>query len=135
MDLYGRRPEQAALDRILDGARQGSGAIMMLWGEPGIGKTALLDYVAESAAADFTVLRCRGTRLESGLAFAALHELLWPVTERISTLPQPQANALNGALGTSNDVADRFLRSTAATRSPREMSPSTASRPIPLPPP
>lgn len=82
---------------------------MMLWGEPGIGKTALLDYVADSAAADFTVLRCRGTRLESELAFAALHELLWPVTERIGTLPQPQAKALNGALGMSGDVADRFL--------------------------
>ncbi|PAZ14547.1 LuxR family transcriptional regulator, partial [Streptomyces sp. SA15] len=81
----------------------------MLWGEPGIGKTRLLEYVAESAAADFTVLRCRGTRLESELAFAALQELLWPVTERISTLPQPQANALNGALGMSGYGADRFL--------------------------
>ncbi|WP_326670966.1 helix-turn-helix transcriptional regulator [Streptomyces canus] len=109
MDLYGRRHEQAALDRMLDGARQGDGATLVLWGDPGIGKTALLEYVAESAAADFTVLRCGGSRLESGLTFAALHELLWPVTERISTLPEPQANALNGALGTSNDVADRFL--------------------------
>src|SRR5438270_126070 len=89
MDLYGRRQEQAALDRILDGARQGCGATMMVWGDPGIGKTALLEYVAGSAAADFTVLSCRGTRLESELAFAALHELLWPVTERISTLPEP----------------------------------------------
>ncbi|WP_406442713.1 ATP-binding protein [Streptomyces sp. NBC_00631] len=77
MDLYGRLQEQAALGRILDGARQGEGAALMLWGEPGIGKTALLDHVAESAAADFTVVRCRGTRLESRLAFAALHELLW----------------------------------------------------------
>ncbi len=82
---------------------------MTVWGDPGIGKTALLEYAARSAATDFTVLRCGGTRLESGLTFAALHELLWPVTERISTLPEPQANALNGALGTSNDVADRFL--------------------------
>ncbi|MFI6935155.1 AAA family ATPase [Streptomyces sp. NPDC050287] len=122
MDLYGRRQEQAALDRILDGARQGCGATMMVWGDPGIGKTALLDYVAESAAADFTVLRCRGTRLESELAFAALHELLWPVTERISTLPEPQAKALNGALGTSNDVADRFLIGVAALTLFRELA-------------
>ncbi len=82
---------------------------MMLWGDPGIGKTALLEYVAESAAADFTVLSCRGARLESNMAFAALHELLWPVTDRISTLPEPQAKALNGALGMSGDAADRFL--------------------------
>ncbi|MFJ8778748.1 helix-turn-helix transcriptional regulator [Streptomyces sp. NPDC102476] len=115
MDLYGRRREQAALDRFLDGARQGTGAALTVWGDPGIGKTALLDHVADSAAAEFTVLRCRGTRLESELAFAALHELLWPVTERISTLPQPQAKALNGALGTSNDVADRFLIGVAVT--------------------
>ncbi|MEH0424328.1 ATP-binding protein [Streptomyces sp. B21-083] len=113
MDLYGRRQEQAALDRILDAARQGDGSALMLWGEPGIGKTALLEYVAESAAVDFTVVRCRGTRLESGLAFAALHELLWPVTDRISTLPEPQAKALNAALGNSGDAADRFLISVA----------------------
>lgn len=49
--------------------------------------------------ADFTVLRCRGIRLESGLAFAALHELLWPAAERISMFPEPQAKALNGARG------------------------------------
>ncbi|WP_328778923.1 AAA family ATPase [Streptomyces canus] len=113
MNLYGRRQEQAALDRILDAARQGAGAALMVWGEPGIGKTALLDHVAEAAAGDFTVVRCRGTRLESGVAFAGLHELLWPVTERISTLPEPQANALNGALGISGDVADPFLISVA----------------------
>lgn len=85
----------------------------MLWGDPGIGKTALLAYAAESATADFTVLRCRGTRLESGLTFAALHELLWPVADRISTLPEPQVKALRAALGNSGDVADRFLISVA----------------------
>ncbi|MFJ9019299.1 AAA family ATPase [Streptomyces sp. NPDC102259] len=95
--MYGRRQEQAALDRILDAARQGRGATMVLWGDPGVGKTALLESAAGSAAADFTVLRCGGTRLGSGLTFAALHELLRPVTERIGTLPEPQANALNGA--------------------------------------
>jgi DNA-binding CsgD family transcriptional regulator len=113
MNLYGRRQEQAALDRILDDARQGSGEALMMWGEPGIGKTALLDHVAGAAAGDFTVVRCRGTRLESGVAFAGLHELLWPVKDRISTLPKPQANALNGALGISGDVADPFLISVA----------------------
>ncbi|MGP4052774.1 AAA family ATPase [Streptomyces sp. 2A115] len=113
MNLYGRHQEQAALDRILDAAGQGAGAALMVWGEPGIGKTALLDYVAEAAGGDFTVVRCRGTRLESGVAFAGLHELLWPVKDRISTLPKPQANALNGALGISGDAADPFLISVA----------------------
>ncbi|RLV01305.1 LuxR family transcriptional regulator [Streptomyces griseocarneus] len=108
MTLYGRHQEKAVLDRVLDGAREGAGAGLVLWGDPGIGKSALLEY-ATASAADFTVLGCRGTRMESGLAFAALHELLWPVVDRIGTLPPPQAAALRGALGHSGDVADRFL--------------------------
>ncbi|NEA63497.1 hypothetical protein [Streptomyces sp. SID12488] len=81
MDLYDWRQEQAALDRILAVLGK-AGARPASWGHPGIGKTAPLEYAADSAAADLTVLRCGGTRLESGLAIAALHELLWPVTER-----------------------------------------------------
>ncbi|WP_269755662.1 helix-turn-helix transcriptional regulator [Streptomyces albireticuli] len=108
MTLYGRHHEKAELDRVLDGAREGSGAGLVLWGDPGIGKTALLEDTALTAA-DFTVLCCRGTRMESGLAFAALHELLWPVVDRIGTLPAAQAAALRGALGHHRDPADRFL--------------------------
>ncbi|WP_102918348.1 AAA family ATPase [Streptomyces eurocidicus] len=108
MTLYGRHHEKAELDRVLDGAREGTGAGLVLWGDPGIGKTALLEDTALTAA-DFTVLCCRGTRMESGLAFAALHELLWPVVDRIGTLPAPQAAALRGALGHHRDPADRFL--------------------------
>lgn len=109
MDLYGRQQEQAVLDRLLRDAREGSGAALVLWGDPGIGKTALLEHAQDTAAPDFAVLTCRGTRLESGLAFAALHELLWPVMDRIGALPSPQAGALRGALGHSGDPADRFL--------------------------
>ncbi|MCY0939785.1 helix-turn-helix transcriptional regulator [Streptomyces antarcticus] len=108
MILFGRGMEKAELDGVLRGARKGTGSALMLWGDPGIGKTALLDY-ATTAAADFTVLSCRGTRMESGLAFAALHELLWPAADRIDALPAPQAAALRGALGHSGDAADRFL--------------------------
>ncbi|ARZ68929.1 hypothetical protein SMD11_3292 [Streptomyces albireticuli] len=108
MTLYGRHHEKAELDRVLDGAREGTGAGLVLWGDPGIGKTALLEDTALTAA-DFTVLCCRGTRMESGLAFAALHELLWPVVDRIGTLPAAQAAALRGALGHHRDPADRFL--------------------------
>ncbi len=61
MELFGRRAETAALDRLLDRAADGAGSGLVLWGEPGIGKTALLDYAVE-AASDAAVLRCRGTR-------------------------------------------------------------------------
>ncbi len=108
MELFGRRAETAALDGLLDRAAHGAGSALVLWGEPGIGKTALLEH-AVAAASDATVLRCRGTRMESGLAFAALHELLWPVVDRLETLADPQAAALRGALGMSRDTTNRFL--------------------------
>lgn len=108
MKLFGRRQEKSELERVLDGTRRGTGSALMFWGDPGIGKTALLEY-ATSTADDFTVLSCRGTRMESGLAFAALHELLWPVIDRIDALPAPQAAALHGALGRSGEAANRFL--------------------------
>ncbi|TWF74995.1 regulatory LuxR family protein [Pseudonocardia hierapolitana] len=108
MELFGRRAETAALDGLLDRAAGGAGSALVLWGEPGIGKTALLEY-AVAAASDAIVLRCRGTRMESGLAFAALHELLWPVVDRVETLAAPQAAALRGALGMSRDATNRFL--------------------------
>ncbi|GIJ11850.1 AAA family ATPase [Micromonospora andamanensis] len=108
MELFGRRAETAVLNRLLERAADRAGSGLVLWGEPGIGKTALLEY-AVAAASDATVLRCRGTRMEAGLAFAALHELLWPVLDRLETLPTPQAAALRGALGMSRDPANRFL--------------------------
>ncbi|WP_156757300.1 ATP-binding protein [Actinokineospora pegani] len=108
MELFGRRVETAALDGLLDRAAGGAGSALVLWGDPGIGKTALIEYVVE-AASEATVLRCRGTRMEAGLAFATLHELLWPVVDRLETLPAPQAAALRGALGMSLDPANRFL--------------------------
>ncbi|OLT05117.1 hypothetical protein BJF90_19335 [Pseudonocardia sp. CNS-004] len=108
MELFGRRVETAALDGLLDRAAHGAGSALVLWGEPGIGKTALLEH-AVAAASDATVLRCRGTRMESGLAFAALHELLWPVVDRLERLAAPQAAALRGALGMSRDTTNRFL--------------------------
>uniref|UniRef100_UPI0024BA9412 AAA family ATPase n=1 Tax=Mycolicibacterium poriferae TaxID=39694 RepID=UPI0024BA9412 len=108
MDLFGRRTETAALDGLLAQAAGGAGCGLVLWGEPGIGKSALLDYAVD-AAAEATVLRCRGTRMEASLAFAALHELLWPVRDRLETLPAPQAAALRSALGMSGEPANRFL--------------------------
>lgn len=108
MRLYGRHSEISTLDGLLARASEGAGSGLVLWGEPGIGKTALLDHTVGSAP-DARVLRCRGTRMEAGLAFAALHELLWPVTDQLDGLPAPQAAALRGALGLSSESAGRFL--------------------------
>ncbi|RJQ82797.1 helix-turn-helix transcriptional regulator [Pseudonocardiaceae bacterium YIM PH 21723] len=101
--LLGREHELGELRRALDGA----GSAVLLSGEPGIGKSALLRAVADTAAGH-TVLRCGGTRDESRLAFGALHELLWPIADRIAGLPGPQAAALGGALGLSAEAAGRF---------------------------
>ncbi|MEU0479163.1 AAA family ATPase [Streptosporangium sp. NPDC006013] len=108
MELFGRRAETTVLEALLARMADGAGSGLVLWGEPGIGKTALIEHAVE-AASDATVLRCRGTRMEAGLAFAALHELLWPVMDRLETLAAPQAAALRGALGLSRDTTNRFL--------------------------
>ncbi|MFD5484046.1 AAA family ATPase [Streptomyces virginiae] len=108
VNLYGRDRERQELDRLLEEARRGNGSALVLWGDPGIGKTALLEYAAAQTTG-FTVLGCRGSRMESRLAFAALHGLLWPLVDRIGTLPKPQADALRGALGHTQHTTDRFL--------------------------
>lgn len=106
--LYGRDRECRELDRLLDRARAGDGSALLLIGEPGIGKTALLRY-AGSRATDFRVLHCRGVPSESELAFAALHQLLWPVLDRVDALPTAQAAVLRGALGLGGHAGDRML--------------------------
>ena len=93
-------------DRVL-GSGLVEGTVVLLGGEPGIGKSALLDYAVD-AAAEATVLRCRGTRMEASLAFAALHELLWPVRDRLETVPAPQAVALSCLSFEGNNNATRL---------------------------
>ena len=109
MRLYGRRAEQAAIDKLLVGAREGRSAALVVRGEAGIGKTALLDYAA-AAADGMLVLRAVGVETEAELAFASLHLLLRPVLDRIEGLPGPQAAALRGALGLAEiGGQDHFL--------------------------
>ncbi|QCX81779.1 Putative HTH-type transcriptional regulator [Streptomyces sp. YIM 121038] len=108
MNVHGRDFEKATFARVLRGAREGSGATLTLWGDPGIGKTALLEHAAATATG-FTTLSCRGTRVEEPLAFAALHALLRPVADRIDALPAAQAAALGAALGRGGARPDRFL--------------------------
>ncbi|MFD0735888.1 ATP-binding protein [Planotetraspora mira] len=106
--LYGRDRETAELDRLLDATQRGRGDACVLWGDPGIGKTALLRYI-EGRAEGLAVLSSRGTRSESAMAFAALHELLWPVLDRVDALPAPQAAALRAALGLGEGRTDGLL--------------------------
>jgi DNA-binding CsgD family transcriptional regulator len=107
--LIGREAEMAGLGRLLDRARSGISGALVLRGEAGIGKTALLEHAAASAA-DFTVLRATGIEYEAELAYAALHQLLRPLEDRIDRLAEPQARALRGALGLAHErEADPFL--------------------------
>ena len=107
--LRGRRGERAALDRVLDTARAGSSAVLVLCGEAGVGKTALLDYAA-SRASGFRVLRASGVESEMELPFAGLHQLCGPLLGRLEQLPGPQRDALRVAFGLREGTApDRFL--------------------------
>ncbi|MFJ9366150.1 AAA family ATPase [Nocardia sp. NPDC101769] len=106
--IQGREREQTELSRVLSEARAGRGGGLLLWGEPGIGKTALLRD-AEVRATDFRVVTCRGFPAETELDFGALHELLLSLTDRVAALPVPQARALAAALSRDAGPADRFL--------------------------
>jgi DNA-binding CsgD family transcriptional regulator len=96
--LFGRDRERALLDRLLDQARGGHGGAVVLRGEAGIGKSALLEHAADGASG-MLVLRCLGVETEVELAFAGLHQLLAPVLPAIDQIPEVQAAALRGAMG------------------------------------
>ena len=107
--LLDRRSERAAVDRVLDQARAGSSAVLVVRGEPGIGKTALLGYAA-GRALGFRVVRAWGVESEMELAFAGLHQLCVPMLGRLEQLPGPQRDALAVAFGMREGQApDRFL--------------------------
>ena len=109
MQVHGRDAELAALDELLGQARDGTSGALVLRGDPGIGKTALLTQAAEQASG-FHVVRAAGIEEESELPFAGLHLLLRPGLGRLSALPDVQAEALRGALGLSKGgPPDRFL--------------------------
>jgi DNA-binding CsgD family transcriptional regulator len=109
MSLHGRASECALLDGLLAAIRQGDSRSLVLRGEPGIGKTALLDYLGEPAP-DLTVLRAAGVESEMELAFASLHQLCGPLLDRLDALPEPQRQALEIVFGLSlGDPPDRFL--------------------------
>jgi DNA-binding CsgD family transcriptional regulator len=111
--LYGRDAERAQIGALLDAARSSRSGVLVLRGEPGIGKTALLEDARERAT-DMHVLTARGIESESELPFAGLHQLLRPALDQVDQLPGPQADALRGALGLAPRAGDdRFLISVA----------------------
>src|SRR3984893_10264023 len=107
--LLDRLGERAAVDRVLNQARAGSSAVLVVRGEPGIGKTALLDYAA-GRAVGFRVVRAWGVESEMELAFAGLHQLCVPMLGRLDQLPGPQRDALAVVFGMREGSApDLFL--------------------------
>src|SRR5919108_395667 len=107
--LLGRRSECETLDRLLRSVRSGQSRVLVLRGEAGIGKTALLEYVVERASG-CRVLRAAGVQSEMELAFACLQQLCAPMLDRLESLPGPQRDALGTAFGLSAGPApDRFL--------------------------
>jgi DNA-binding CsgD family transcriptional regulator len=129
--LLGRAAERSVVDQLLAGALAGRSGVLVVRGDPGVGKTALLDYAAATAeaargkgaargatgacaappgAGGLRVIRSAGVQSETELSFAGLHVLLGPVLGRRFALPRPQRDALDGAFGLRRAVAgDRFL--------------------------
>ena len=108
--LLGRNAERAVLDRVLDGVRAGRGCVLVVRGEPGVGKSVLLDYIAEQASG-CRLARAAGVEWEAELMLAGLQQLLGAsMLARSERLPAPQRDALSVALGLQQGPApDRFL--------------------------
>jgi DNA-binding CsgD family transcriptional regulator len=108
-ELRGRSSECAVLARLAAAVRAGESRALVLRGEAGVGKTALLDYLAMQASA-CRVARAAGVQSEMELAFAGLHQLCAPMLDHLEHLPAPQRDALRTAFGlSSGPVPDRFL--------------------------
>ncbi len=106
--LVGRADEERRIDQLLDTARKGHSAVLAVVGEPGVGKSALLQY-AESQARGMNVLRARGVQSETHVPFAGLFELVRPALGHLDRLSRPQAVALESALALRPARAqDRF---------------------------
>src|SRR5271167_2901282 len=108
-ELLGRASECALLDDLVSATGRGEGRSLVLRGEAGIGKTALLQYLI-AAASDLAVLRSVGVESEMELAYASLHQLCAPLLDRLPRLPEPQRQALEIVFGLSSGAApDRLL--------------------------
>src|SRR3954467_5241770 len=114
--FHDRRSERDELERRLAAARGGQGGVLVMSGEPGVGKTALLESAIGSASG-FRVARAVGVESEMELAFATLQQLCAPLLDRLDRLPAPQRDALGVAFGLrAGDAPDRFLVGLAVLR-------------------
>jgi DNA-binding CsgD family transcriptional regulator len=112
--FWGRNSERQVLDRLLENVRRGESAVLVIRGEAGVGKTALLRYCARQADG-FRVAQIAGVESEMELPFAGLHQLCAPMLARLGALPKPQQHALRVAFGLSSGGApDHFLIALAA---------------------
>ena len=109
MELIDRDAERDTLDRFVAAIRAGESRALVVSGEAGVGKTALLDYLAANASG-CRIARTTGCQSEMELAFAALHQLCAPMLDGLQRLPPPQRDAVRTAFGMSaGPVPDRFL--------------------------
>ena len=112
--LIGREQELSVLTALVDRSIGGQGGALVLTGEAGVGKSALLEY-ALNAASEFWVTQVAGVESEMELPFAGLHQLCAPLLAGLDRLPAPQQNALETAFGLSSGTPpDRFLVGLAA---------------------
>ena len=125
--LLGRGPECESLDRLIDAIRSGESRALVLRGEAGVGKTALLDYLLAHATGCRTV-RVAAVESETELAFAALHQVCAPMLDRLGRLPDQQQEALRTVFGLQDGPApDGFLVGLAVLSL---LSEATAERPL-----
>jgi AAA ATPase domain len=107
--LLDRRTECRQLDELLDTVQSGMSQSLVIRGEAGIGKSALLEYLVERAST-YRVLRAFGVQADAELAFAGLHQLCTPLLDRLDRIPVPQRDALGTAFGLrAGPAPDRFL--------------------------
>ena len=106
--LLGRSNECAALDELLDVVRGGQSRVLVLRGEPGVGKTALLEHAVD-AASDYRIVRAFGVEAEMELPFAALQTVCAPMLDRLDRLPEPQRAAIGTAFGLSGGAPPEQL--------------------------
>ena len=112
--LLDRQAERAAIDRVLDAVRGGFSGTLILRGEPGVGKTALLRYAID-AARDLRVSSIAGVESEISMAFGGLHQLLLPFLPLLDELPAPQRSALRITFGQQDGPPpEQFLVGLAA---------------------